>query len=160
MTATAYTHLAAKGRDFGAPDTIRACDLCLRRAALILRPQYRPKLSPARGSDNASAQQRTAARKFSCSINAKTTTALGSCLGGARAARYFAAELNGLVRRSEPRSGTARAHLVLRCCTERMCHVLRGPKSSDEALEMKGKCLNCQPENFSRPRYQLDQTKQ
>src|SRR5882757_1937420 len=34
-----------KQRKTGAPDTIRTCDLCLRRATLIPRAQYGPTLS-------------------------------------------------------------------------------------------------------------------
>jgi hypothetical protein len=70
----------------------------------------------------------------------------------AGAARYFAAEANGIGKEGSNQHGTARAHPVLQRRTKKGAVFERAEKPSEQSLETKGKWLNCQLETSVGPK--------
>jgi hypothetical protein len=77
VASIAYPHTCA-------PDTIRTCDFSLRGAIVVLRSQYEPKLSPARGSGTPSGTCGAQPARFLALSPAKPDVATGNGEKGIR----------------------------------------------------------------------------
>jgi hypothetical protein len=111
-TAGIVLQQLVKSLKSGAPGVIRT-PLCLRSAMLILRAQNKPKLSPARGSANASGDLRTVSPQVFLLYHRLSYDCTCPALGAARAGHVTLRRSDGMVRSAQ--TSTVLPELIRYC---------------------------------------------